>query len=237
VDSEIFVKKEANEYKIGRTSNNGSYLNRLYKCSDDKNLIAKPVDKTYFNSSAEPCKSPQTLWVISRKTPKGKLAFSNFMRAFEYADGTLGQISYKSALDVSETESPVILAGKHPTNDNRIGCKIEYNLTLNKSKLKLTPNGWETIAQSSQPANEVVEIDQDQFKRYERTHTIDWQRFNPDIQKTPSGFSVMFLSPCDLVDTQKHQFKQVIEYAYGKKVELGEFKDGDVDTFIKGGIN
>jgi hypothetical protein len=87
VESQIYAEKDSGELKVGTTDHNGKFTDKNYQCGNDRNLVAKPIDKTYFDSPREPCVSPQKLLVGSRLTPKGNLAFGGFSKTFLTAAG------------------------------------------------------------------------------------------------------------------------------------------------------
>lgn len=104
VESEIYSRAGGFDLKVGTTDLSGKFYDHSYRCSEDKNLVAKPVDRTYFDSALEPCKSPQKILVTPRLTPKGFLAFDGFSESFLTAHGKSGVVSYGATLQTQSRD-------------------------------------------------------------------------------------------------------------------------------------
>jgi hypothetical protein len=111
VESEIYARSNTSELKVGTTDLHGKLSDSSYQCSGDKNLIAKPVDRTYFDSPLEPCKSPQKILVISRLTPKGTFAFDGVVLPFLDTKGKSAVVSYSATLQTTmrDVKAPAFL--------------------------------------------------------------------------------------------------------------------------------
>jgi hypothetical protein len=78
VYSKIFAKTQTGELIVGVTGRDGKMADMNYHCTSDRNLVARPIDETYFDSNLEPCESPQSFLVASRITSAGYIAFNSF---------------------------------------------------------------------------------------------------------------------------------------------------------------
>ena len=63
VVSSIIAKHDTEETIVGTTLPSGRLPSNKYKCSEDRSLIARPLDRSYFESPPAPCESPQNFLV------------------------------------------------------------------------------------------------------------------------------------------------------------------------------
>jgi hypothetical protein len=157
VPSVIVAQKEAQEIVIGDTDSNGQLVDSEYKCDNDRNLLAHPKDRNYFDSIPEPCKSPQTILVIARTTPKGETAFANWGSVFVLADGSQTQVQVNFTPHVKKSARPVFV-WSDTTNGFQDKCKVNYDLTVNKTISHLNNGNWNTISTVDAPLSTIIDL-------------------------------------------------------------------------------
>jgi hypothetical protein len=164
VQSEIFEfsgQRDVSELKIGTTDPHGLLSDNNYRCHN-RNLVVKPVDRTYFDSPQQPCKSPEKLLVISRLTPDGRVSFGGFLRSFTNRSGDISQLAYKATIntreftDVDEAIAMYKLALGTKTSNSK--CAFDYKVDVNKSKFVMQQDKWEQVKESSEPAGGIVTL-------------------------------------------------------------------------------
>lgn len=139
VVSSIIAKHDTEETIVGTTLPSGRLPSNKYKCSEDRSLIARPLDRSYFESPPAPCESPQNFLVTSRITPNGDVAFANVAHIILFSDGNVGQYNLKSSI------KPVIMAEKDH-------CVVSYDIQVEKGVFKYINNDWVKTSASEEPA-------------------------------------------------------------------------------------
>lgn len=155
VPSVIVAQKEEKEIIIGDTDSNGQLIDTDYKCDNDRNLLAHPKDRNYFDSIPEPCKSPQTILVLARTTPKGELAFANWGSVFVLADGSQRQVNFTP--HVTKNAHPVFVWSDN-SNNFQDKFKVKYDLTVNKTISQLKNGDWNTISAVEAPLSTIIDV-------------------------------------------------------------------------------
>ncbi len=239
VESEIYAMKDAFELRIGRTDLGGKFTDNNYQCSNDRNLIAKPFDRTYFDSPPQPCRSPQKLLVISRLTPKGNLAFGGFSKSFVTGNGDVGQVAYKATIETVEFNSiAAALSGRRTDPElpkgkpAGISCAFDYKIDVHKSRFVLFADNWEETSNSVEPAKNWILVQKNDIKRYAGIKTLSEDN---NILTTENGFILLTKAPCvDARQTAK-DLAQYIEHTYVKKIDSGQYDKKELDQFIRAG--
>jgi hypothetical protein len=155
VVSVIVARKDNTEIAVGTTLPNGKLPPNDYKCDNDRNLVARPIDKNYFDSFPEPCSTPQTFLLMSRKTADGGFAFDNFTKAILFSDGSKGQLHLKPTISVNLR---AVLADSN-TNSVNENCEINYSVKVEKQVFRLNENIWKNTLTADQNVSDVVALD------------------------------------------------------------------------------
>jgi hypothetical protein len=240
VQSEIYAESNNIELKIGITDLSGQFFDTGYRCNSDRNLIAKPVDRTYFDSPPQPCKSPEKLLVISRLTPNGHLAFGGFSRPFKSSRGDIGQATYAVTIETAELDDVAkAVGGKNLSVEDKnewldAKCALDYKVYANKSKFVLKEDNWQQVEESSEPASKLVLLTSgDIAKRLDRDPAEE--SWATAILKTDTGFIVGTRKSCTEARAAADKFRDTVEKAYVSKFKRGEYDEKNDQFLIKGG--
>jgi hypothetical protein len=161
VQSEIYAESNNTaDLKIGTTDLQGKFFDNAYRCNSDRNLIAKPIDRTYFDSPPQPCRSPEQLLVISRLTPNGRLAFGGFSRSFKNVAGDMGQINYAATIETTALDNvDKTSSANNLSTHGKTWCAFEYRVDANKSKFIFDRNKWKQVEEMNEPVSKLTGLD------------------------------------------------------------------------------
>jgi hypothetical protein len=145
--SVIVATKNGEEITVGTTSQSGKLLQNRYKCDSDRNLVAKPIDKNYYQSFPAPCLSPQKLLVMSRVTSAGNFSFYNFTKDVAFKDGTKGQITLNPSLTIYLRDVPTLQADN---NQQKEGCEVNFDVKMEKQVFQLKEDEWTSVVKADE---------------------------------------------------------------------------------------
>jgi hypothetical protein len=213
ISSDIYSEGGAIEIVIGRTKEDGKLLVPSYRCSYDKPLLAKPLNSLYFNSDQQACKTPLQFLVHSRITPSGTIAFNRVSKNVKFADGSVGQIDYKVAMDIDK--HTVQLPGGA---NGWPACMLQYNINGYASLLKFDIGGWK-IDQPQEPEKNIFTFDKKnvyQLLQHKALHA----------ENNDKGIEVVVPGDCSSVNAKTtDEFANTIKQAVDQKVRAGEYMD------------
>jgi hypothetical protein len=234
VQSEIYAESNNIDLKIGTTDLRGQFFDNDYRCNSDRNLIAKPIDRTYFDSPPQPCKSPEKLLVISRLTPNGKLAFGGLSRSFKSSSGDVGQATYALTIEMTAFDDvDKALSGKNISQEGKNGwldvkCAFNYKVDARKSQYVLKEDKWEQVEESSEPANKLVALNIS--KRLARDPNAE--SLAAVALRTDTGFIVGTKETCNQAREAADKLQGSVEKAYVARVKRAKYNEKSGQFFI-----
>lgn len=236
VQSEIYAESGTFELKIGTTDSHGQFFDNDYRCNGDRDLIAKPIDRTYFDSPAQPCKSPEKLLVISRLAPNGHLAFGGFSRSFKSSSGNIGQVNYAATIETTafnDIREAGGSAGIQSDSDRKSECAFAYKIDGNKSKFLFKEGKWEQVEEVNEPANKLVILSMNDINKSLGNNLIkkDWAKA---ILKTDTGFIAFTNESCDEAREAADKLRSSVEKLYVAKFNEGQYNENNDQFFISG---
>jgi hypothetical protein len=243
IQSQIYAEKDATELIIGTTDHNGKLTDKNYQCGGDRNLLAKPIHRNYFDSPLRPCISPQKRLVSSRLTPNGRLAFSGFSKSFATKSGDVGQVTYKAAIETVEYDGvDAAIAGwkantatsKEAAKNLFAGskCVFDFNVDVSKSKFLLLGDKWKEVGVVDEPASDLMLLTDNDIIRYLGDEATSLALPDKHIIKTNNGVVLATKSSCGEARETAKNVGEAVKRAYVEKIDSGQYDKSDVYRFV-----